>query len=57
MINKEDYIGQDSEKKFPCMSPYHNPPTHLYIPPGETKIHVCPSCGKKTEMHGSAISW
>lgn len=28
-----------------CRNPEHNPPTHLYIPPGKGYKHVCPGCG------------
>lgn len=46
-----------TDKKHPCLNPEHNPPTHLYIPPGQTYEHICPGCGKKTTMHGSPIIW
>ena len=29
-----------------CMSPEHNPPSHMVFEPGEYE-HECPSCGKK----------
>lgn len=39
-----------------CTSAYHNPPTHLYIPPGQTYTHVCPGCGTtQTIISGSPI--
>ena len=28
-----------------CMDYRHNPPMGLYIAPGETYVHICPSCG------------
>lgn len=31
-----------------CTHIYHNPPQHLYIPPGQGYRHICPSCGKET---------
>jgi len=34
----------------PCMDPAHNPPSHLYIPPGTNHTHTCPSCGAKVTM-------
>ncbi len=40
-----------------CTSPQHNPPTHLYIPPGNIAIHTCPGCGKETKMQGSTVIW
>lgn len=38
----------------PCMDCEHNPPSMLYIPPGEVWEHVCPSCGKRTIMRGTS---
>lgn len=38
----------DENIKFPyCLDPDHSPPSFLFIPEGEVKIHVCPSCGEK----------
>jgi len=31
-----------------CTSYDHNPPTMLYIPPGQRYRHVCPACGAVT---------
>ena len=28
-----------------CMDYRHNPPMGLYVAPGETYVHICPSCG------------
>lgn len=28
-----------------CRNPEHNPPEHLYIPPGKGYRHRCPGCG------------
>jgi len=33
-------------KKAPCLDAEHNAPRHLWVPPGETYIHTCPSCGE-----------
>lgn len=40
-----------------CRSPYHDPPMHLYIPPGKRYRHVCPACGKETVIYGSRLTW
>ena len=49
-------IGVDKGiKDEPCIHPGHQPPTHLYIPPGETYEHECPACGDKRPMRGSPI--
>ena len=38
-----------NEQNKPCMSPEHNPPTHVVLNDG---VHVweCPSCGKTTYL-------
>jgi len=28
----------------PCPHPEHRPPSHLFIPPGQEYVHVCPHC-------------
>lgn len=48
-IEKENWIDRI------CTSPQHQPPSHLYIPPGKIHIHVCPSCGQETPMMGKRI--
>ena len=30
-----------------CRDLNHNPPTHLYIPPGKGYRHICPKCKKE----------
>lgn len=40
---EDDDIYDDKFK--PCMHPSHNPPMHLYIPPGKRYRHICPGCG------------
>jgi hypothetical protein len=40
-----------------CASPEHNPPMHLYIPPGESYTHVCPACGKETVLKSPNITF
>jgi len=44
-----------SEK--PCSHPSHNPPSHLFIPPGKGYRHVCPGCGKITNLVPIQISF
>lgn len=31
-----------------CADPEHEPPSMLYVPPGEGYRHVCPTCKKVT---------
>lgn len=33
-----------ADVKTPCMSPEHNPPNMIVLPPGVYR-HTCPSCG------------
>ena len=35
-----------TKKDIKCTDPNHNPPMHLYVAPGETYLHTCPSCGE-----------
>jgi len=42
--------------KMPCQSPQHNPPSMIVIPPGQTLVHICPSCGYKFEIQSSNIT-
>jgi len=39
-----------------CRHPEHNPPTHLYIPPGKRYRHVCPGCGQERVIQPPQIS-
>jgi hypothetical protein len=48
---------EPSEFAEPCISPSHNPPTHLYIPPGQQYRHVCPCCGMEVVMRPTQIRW
>lgn len=41
----------------PCLDPEHNPPTHLYIPPGKTHVHICPTCGTTITVTTPLIHW
>lgn len=47
----------DLPKWNQCKHPEHNPPCHLYIPPGKGYIHVCPCCGEKTTIIPQQISF
>jgi hypothetical protein len=31
--------------KTPCLSPEHNPPSHIVLPAG-THTYTCPACGE-----------
>ena len=33
-----------------CIDIQHNPPMHIHIPQGKGYRHICPSCGKVTEI-------
>lgn len=39
----------------PCRDPEHNPPTMMYVPPGTTYTHRCPSCGKESVIKSPRI--
>lgn len=43
------------EHARPCLSPGHNPPTHLCIPYGMQYRHICPACGNETVMQSSEV--
>lgn len=43
-INKPGFFPLPRE--YGCHHPQHEPPSHLYIPPGQGYRHVCPACGK-----------
>jgi hypothetical protein len=50
-MSKESEIKEkssffDLNKAETCLHPEHDPPMHLYIPPGKGYKHVCPNCGK-----------
>lgn len=48
---------QDDELYEPCMSRDHEPPMHIYIPPGKKFVHVCSGCGRVTVLRGSSVRW
>ena len=51
MLNKIKFngglkrISNNEWDEKPCLSPEHNPPTHIVLQPG-TYEYTCPSCGK-----------
>ncbi len=45
------------ERMKECEDLSHDPPTHLYVHPGNIVIHTCPSCSKETKIYGSTILW
>jgi hypothetical protein len=47
--------GTDWCEEPPCHHPDHNPPTHLYIPPGSKHVHQCPGCKKTITIRTSHI--
>jgi hypothetical protein len=54
---KESNEKKESEYQKPCLSPSHNPPTHLYIPAGEVYRHYCKSCGAEFIIRSSQPVW
>ena len=40
-----------------CKDKSHEPPTHIHIPQGKGYRHVCPSCGKVTDLIPPQISF
>ena len=47
----------DLPKDTRCKDKSHEPPTHIYIPQGKGYRHVCPSCGKVTDLIPPQISF
>jgi predicted RNA-binding Zn-ribbon protein involved in translation (DUF1610 family) len=56
----EQQRKQGGFKKLPveqmCTSPFHAPPTHIYIPAGYVYEHVCPCCGATQILRSSQIT-
>ena len=46
-------LSQDTR----CKDRSHEPPMHIHIPQGKGYRHVCPSCGKVTEVIPPQISF
>lgn len=40
----------DLAEQVVCRHHEHNPPMHLYIPPGKGYLHVCPGCGREITL-------
>lgn len=47
----------DLPKDTRCKDKSHEPPTHIHIPQGKGYRHVCPSCGKVTDLIPPQISF
>ena len=45
---------EDAPSSKRCRHPEHNPPNHLYIPPGKQYRHICPGCGKEMVIQSSS---
>lgn len=52
----KDKWMDDKEPLHPCISPQHNPPMLIYIPPGQTFVHTCPGCGEQMVLHSSNVT-
>lgn len=39
-----------------CHDPQHNPPSHLYIPPGHAYKHTCLTCGSTVYLQPDVIT-
>lgn len=63
-VNQDGYVeppqnteGKDKKSGFfdlphqnTCKDLGHKPPTHIHIPQGKGYRHVCPKCGKITDL-------
>lgn len=47
----------DLTKDETCRHKSHNPPMFIYIPNGKGYKHICPSCGKITNLITPQISF
>lgn len=58
-LNKSEKQGGffDLPKDARCKDKSHEPPTHIYIPQGKGYRHICPSCGKVTDLIPPQISF
>lgn len=41
---------EDLPREENCRHPEHEPSNMIVIPPGKKMVHVCPACGKRTEV-------
>lgn len=46
----------DYDKHRPCRHREHDPPSHIYIPPGMRLRHICPGCGEEQVIYPAAVS-
>lgn len=44
------------EEFKPCLSPEHQPPSHIVLSPGKYE-YTCPACGEKTVFTVPSITW
>lgn len=54
--NRKESVFFDLPKTIKCLDASHEPPSHLYIPPGKGYRHICPTCGKTTDLIPPQIS-
>lgn len=47
--------SKNDDMPLPCLDRQHDPPMHLYIPPGKRYVHICPSCKRKIVLNGLSI--
>lgn len=47
----------DLPQESKCLDIEHEPPKHLHIPQGKGYKHICPSCGKITNLVPPQISF
>ena len=52
----KERVSRECEFPPPCVDTQHNPPMHLWIPPGKQFTHKCPSCGAKMTIKGQRLS-
>lgn len=58
-LNKSEKKGGffDLPQDTICKDKSHEPPTHIHIPQGKGYRHICPSCGKVTDLIPPQISF
>ena len=54
-VKKSGY--EDEDPKDTCTHPGHNPPGHLYVPPGRRYRHVCIGCGREIVVRSNGCMW
>lgn len=48
-------IDREWKQIKPCISPYHDPPSMIVIPMGQSITHRCPMCGKETVLTNNTV--